>query len=159
MKKKVVIGIVIGFAIPLFLIVTLLRNNDQIEVIPDVQFPLKEYRMTDSSVPGFPLLITAEGADEIHVSVKEGNLLLWNPPDNQVNNKGQELEIESGDQIYWSPLQVQWIASTDNDKDDNAEGSNITIVAYHNNKRVGTTIVEINVDEAGVYTGKLKAQE
>lgn len=159
MKKKIVIGIVIGLAIPLFFIVTFLRTNDQIEVIPDVQFPLKEYRMTDSRVPGFPLLVTAEGADKIHVSVKEGDLLLWNPPDNNVYNKGQELEIESGDQIYWSPLQVRWDAPSDSDKDDNLKGSNITLVAYHNNKQVGTTVIELNVDKDGMYTGKLKAQE
>jgi len=115
--------------------------------------------MTDSKVPGFPLLVTAEGAEVIHVSVKEGNLLLWNPPDNQVNNKGQELEIESGDQIYWTPLQVRGDAPSDGDKDDNLKGSNITLVAYRKNKQVGTTVVELIVDEAGMYTGKLMAPE
>lgn len=159
MKRKLAIGIGMGLAILIFFLFTVFRNNDPLEVKIEVNFPIKEYRVTDSRVPGFPMEITAEGADEIRVSVREGSLLLWNPPDYTVNNKGQELEVKSGDQIYWSPLQIGWDAPSDSDRDDNPEGSTITLMAYHNNKQVGTAIVEINADESGVYTGQLIEQE
>lgn len=159
MKRKLAIGIGMGLAILIFFLFNILRNNDPLEVKIEVNFPIKEYRGTDSRVPGFPLHITAEGADEIRVSVREGSLLLWNPPDYSVNNKGQEIEIKSGDQIYWSPLQIRWSAESDNNKDDYPDGSRITLIAYHNNKQAGTAIVEINADDSGVYTGKLIEQE
>lgn len=99
--------------------------------------------MTNSRAPGFPMLITATGSDEIRVRVTEGSLLKWNPPDYHVYSKGQKLAIETGDTIYWSPLEYR------------SEDCQITLIAYKNNQEVGTATIEVGSDEAGVYTGKL----
>lgn len=93
-----------GLTILLFFFFILRHNNQSLEVKPDVMFPTAEYRVTDSSAPGLPMLITAEGADVIKIQATSGNLLLWTPPDYKVHNKGLELKIKSGDQIYWSPM-------------------------------------------------------
>lgn len=160
MKRKVAIGIGMGLAIMFFFVFTVLSNNDPLgKVKLEVEFPIKEYRMTDSRVPGLPMLITAKGANEIRVSIEEGSLLLWNPPDYSVNNKGQELEIKSGDQIYWSPLELRWSENSNSNKEDFPDKSQITLIAYHNNKQVGSAIVEINADESYVYTGQWIEQE
>lgn len=68
-----------GLTILLFFLFILRHDNQSLEVKPDVMFPTAEYRVTDSSAPGLPMLITAEGANVIKIQVTSGNLLLWNP--------------------------------------------------------------------------------
>lgn len=131
----------------LFAVTVYAADGNPIVVKPDVMFPIGDYRMTNSRAPGFPMLITAAESDGIQVRVTEGSLLLWNPPDYHVYDKGQKLAIETGDTIYWSPLM------------DMAEISRITLIAYKNNQEVGTATIEVSSDDAGVYTGKLLESE
>ncbi|OMC74905.1 hypothetical protein BK121_02450 [Paenibacillus odorifer] len=147
--KKIIIGGVMGLTILLFFFFILRHNNQSLEVKPDIMFPTTEYRVTDSSAPGLPILITAEGADVIKIQATSGNLLLWNPPDYKVHNKGLELKIKSGDQIYWSPMDGE------NKQRDEPQDTKITVMAYHNNKQIGTSIVEIHKNDLGVYTGEI----
>jgi hypothetical protein len=147
--KKIIIGGVMGLTILLFFFFILRHNNQSLEVKPDIMFPTTEYRVTDSSAPGLPILITAEGADVIKIQATSGNLLLWNPLDYKVHNKGLELKIKSGDQIYWSPMDGE------NKQRDEPQDTKITVMAYHNNKQIGTSIVEIHKNDLGVYTGEI----
>jgi hypothetical protein len=147
--KKIIIGGVMGLTILLFFFFILRHNNQSLEVKPDIMFPTTEYRVTDSSAPGLPIFITAEGADVIKIQATSGNLLLWNPPDYKVHNKGLELKIKSGDQIYWSPMDGE------NKQIDEPQDTKITVMAYHNNKQIGTSIVEIHKNDLGVYTGEI----
>ncbi|MEK4474198.1 hypothetical protein NSQ91_13370 [Paenibacillus sp. FSL R7-0048] len=147
--KKIIIGGVMGLTILLFFFFILRHNNQSLEVKPDVMFPTTEYRVTDSSAPGLHILITAEGADVIKIQATSGNLLLWNPPDYKVHNKGLELKIKSGDQIYWSPMDGE------NKQIDEPQDTKITVIAYHNDKQIGTSNVEIHKNDLGVYTGEI----
>ncbi|OZQ73190.1 hypothetical protein [Paenibacillus odorifer] len=147
--KKIIIGGVMGLTILLFFLFILRHDNQSLEVKPDVMFPTAEYRVTDSSAPGLPMLITAEGANVIKIQVTSGNLLLWNPPDYKVHNKGLELKIKSGDQIYWSPMDGK------NKQIDEPQDTKIIVIAYHNDKQIGISNVEIHKNDLGVYTGEI----
>jgi hypothetical protein len=119
------------------------------EINPNVEFPLGEYRMTMSCVPGFPLKIVCQDADIIKLTVTDGEFLLWAPPDGQVHKKGKELEINSGDIVYWTPLKQI------NSDTIAANNCTISIKAYKKNKELGKKILKIESDGNYSYTGGL----
>jgi len=122
------------------------KRERPLEVKPDIRFPFGDYRMTNSSAPGFKLQVAAEGSDEIQVKVTAGSLLLWSPPDYHVYNQGQELTIASGDTLYWSPV---------SESDKRTSECRIILTAFQNSRQAGRAVVEISADESFVYTGKL----
>ncbi|REK76107.1 hypothetical protein [Paenibacillus paeoniae] len=119
-------------------------DGTPIDVESNVSFPLGKYQLTMSSVPGFPLQIASEAADAIKVMTTDGNLISWAPPESQVWSRGSEAGIHPGDTIYWSPL---------NEHGEMASGSLLKVIAYKNNKMIGTHTIEIKTDDLGYYFG------
>lgn len=130
-----------------FVINVYAADGTPLEIKPNVDFPLGKYQMTMNSAPGFPLKIVCNDADTIKLIVTDGEFLLWASPDWKVNNKGKELEINSGDTVYWTPLK-----GADNTI---ANNCNIVIKAYKNNKELGSNSIKIESDDSYTYTGRL----
>lgn len=116
-------------------------------VKPDVDFPLGRYALLMSSVPGFPITISSKGADEIRLQTSEGQLLLWTPPASKVITEGKEATVKSGDTIYWVPIAEG--------NQSQAWGSNLEITAYKDNKKLGSSTIEITTKDRIWYTGKI----
>lgn len=123
-------------------------NGTPIEVKPNIEFPLGEYQVTMSSVPGFPLKIECKDADTIKLKVSDGQLLSWKAPDGKVINLGQEIILKSGDTIYWTPLKTQ--------SNSIVKECNLVIKAYKNNTEIGRGIINIKADKNYTYTGKVE---
>jgi hypothetical protein len=75
----------------------------EVELETGVETPLNEYLASDSSVPGFPLRVSAPGADEVALSVDAGSLFTWGKPDYVAQDKGAAYSMAPGDTVYWSP--------------------------------------------------------
>lgn len=131
-----------------FTITAYAAGGTPFEIKPNVDFLLGKYQMTMSSVPGFPLKIVCNDADTIKLAVTDGEFLLWSPPSGQVHNKGKELEIKSGDTIYWTPL-------NETKTDVITANCAILIKAYKNNKELGNNTIKIESDKDYSYIGKL----
>ncbi|NIK68643.1 hypothetical protein [Paenibacillus sp. BK720] len=113
---------------------------------PEVAFPLAEYTLFMSSVPGFPITISNNEATRIIVRSSEGDLLFWKSSDGKVNAQGNKVLVKPGETIYWSPLteenKVQYKTI-------------IKFTAYNRNNKLGSTSIEISSDDKYVYRGKL----
>ncbi|QYR19176.1 hypothetical protein KZ483_14530 [Paenibacillus sp. sptzw28] len=114
-------------------------------VKPDVDFPLGQYSMFMSSVPGFPITIVSKDADQISLRTSEGELLLWNPSDSKVRYQGKEAIVKSGDTIYWSPLVDGQVATE----------SMLEITAYKDKKKLGSNVIEIKSEDHVTYKGRV----
>ncbi|MEV5029541.1 hypothetical protein [Paenibacillus sp. LPE1-1-1.1] len=132
-----------------FVVTAYAADGAQIVVKPDVTFPLGQYAMYMSSVPGFPITIGSKDADKIEVKTSEGELLLWNPADPIVKYQGKETTVKSGDTIYWSPM-VEGAPS----QSWGTEGI-LEITAYKDMKKLGSGRIEIKMEDYYMYTGKL----
>lgn len=117
------------------------------QVKPEIAFPIGNYRVTNSRAPGFPILITAEGADEIKLMTTQGSFLRWNPPDYKVYPLGTEADLEPGEIIYWSPMLEDKLQSA-------ASQSELTLIAYHNHNVISKSLILIREDNQGVFTGE-----
>lgn len=133
---------------PGFVITAYAADETHFEIKPNVAFPLGKYEMTMSSVPGFPLKIVCNGTDIIKLTVTDGEFLLWASPDWRVYNKGKELEIKSGDTVYWSPLK-------EINSDSITRSCTISIKAFKNNKELGSNKIKIESDNNYSYIGRL----
>lgn len=122
------------------------------EVKPEITFPIGDFRLTNSRAPGFPIMIKAEGADEIRLKTSEGSFLKWTPPDYHVYQMGSEISIEPGNPIYWSP-------TTEEDLRQVAAESRLDLIAYRNNSEIGRGVIEIVQDESGSYSGEMASHE
>lgn len=131
----------------IFAVTVYAANGEPQEVHPEVNFPIGDYRMTNSRSPGFPIEITADGADEIRLQTTEGNFLRWTPPDYVVHELGKQAAIASGDMIYWSPLYSS------------EQESELTLTAYSNEAEIGRAVILIQADKSGIYTGILVGDE
>lgn len=131
-----------------FVITAYAADGTTFNIKPNVEFSLGKYQMTMSSVPGFPLKIVCKDADTIKLTATDGEFLLWAPPNFKVQNKGKELEIKSGDTLYWSPQK----SSNSNTA---ASNSTILIKAYKGKKEIGTNSIKIQSDNTYSYVGKL----
>ncbi|RXZ79448.1 hypothetical protein EBB07_23005 [Paenibacillaceae bacterium] len=127
-----------------FVITDYAADGTSLAVKPDVDFPLGQYSIYMSSVPGFPVTIVSKDAEEINVRTSEGELLLWNKSDSTVSPQGKETIVRSGDTIYWSPL-VEGQAAAE---------SRIELTAYKDKKALGSNVIEIESDDQGMYIGK-----
>lgn len=123
-----------------FEITTYANTQASIEIKPNVEFILGRYNLTMNNVPGLPVRIVCDKAEIIKLTVADGELLLWNPSDSIVINKGSKLEIKSGDTIYWAPI---------NEK----SNSILTMEAYKDNKILGSNTINIKSDSNGNYSG------
>lgn len=118
-------------------------------VSPDVDFPLGQYSMNMSSVPGIPITITCKDADKISLRTSEGTLLLWNPwGGSRVIPLGQETTVKSGITIYWNPV-------AESDLSKVAIESLIDLSAYKDKKKLGSSTIEIKSQDRITYKGKL----
>ncbi|MFC5652323.1 hypothetical protein ACFPYJ_25065 [Paenibacillus solisilvae] len=117
-------------------------------VKPDVEFPLGQYSPLMSSVPGFPITISAKDADEIRLHTSEGELLRWSPQDSKVRPQGNEASLHPGDTIYWSPLAKKGQSPL-------RTKSIIEITAYKDDALLGSSTIEIQSDDRFTYRGKL----
>lgn len=131
----------------IFAVTVYAANGEPQEVQPEVYFPIGDYRVTNSRSPGFPIQITADGADEIRLQTTEGNFLRWTPPDYVVHELGKQAAIASGDMIYWSPLYSS------------EQESELTLTAYSNEAEIGRAVILIQADKSGIYTGILVGDE
>ncbi|MFC4775278.1 hypothetical protein ACFO9Q_00585 [Paenibacillus sp. GCM10023252] len=61
---------------------------------PEVEFPLGQYSMLMSSVPGFPITIECKDADKIKLRASEGKFLLWSQMNTKVRPQGKELTVK-----------------------------------------------------------------
>ncbi|NMO95038.1 hypothetical protein [Paenibacillus lemnae] len=140
-----------GGLIPSLAITAYAADGMPIEVKPNVDFPLGQYSPTMSSVPGLPLTITAEDADQIELTASGGKFVLWNTTDYKVREQGRTVSVSSGDKVYWSPPlsrhEKQHVLYT------------INVDVYLNKEKVGTRIIEITKkdDNKLMYTGRLAA--
>lgn len=130
-----------------FILTAYAEDGTPVEIKPNVGFPLGKYQMTMSSVPGFPINIVSGEAEVIKLSATDGSLLLWTPSSSKVVNKGNQLEINSGDTVYWSPL-------SDGDNKTVAKSA-IEVIAYQNDKEIGRRTIEINRKDDYYYFGNL----
>ncbi|NEW06339.1 hypothetical protein GK047_09970 [Paenibacillus sp. SYP-B3998] len=120
-------------------------DGTSVAVSPDVDFPLGQYSLIMSSMPGFPLTIACKDADNISLRTSEGMLLLWNPPVNKVLPMGKEANVKSGTTIYWTPLV----------EGDRAEKAILEITAYKDKNKLGSSLIEIKTEDHIMYKGKL----
>ncbi|RCW40601.1 hypothetical protein [Paenibacillus prosopidis] len=131
-----------------FVITAYAADGTPVEVKPNVGFPLGMYQMTMSRVPGFPINIVSGEADVISLQATDGSFLLWTPPDSKVVDKGKQIDIKSGDTIYWTP-------TNDDDFRTIASTSSIEVIAYQNDKELGRRTIEINRKDDYSYSGIL----
>jgi hypothetical protein len=118
-RTRLIIGVcaaificILGLAIPLLLntseppaLTVTVFSNDWSEVVlkTGVETPLNEYLASDSSVPGFPLRVSASNSDDITLSVDAGSLFTWGKPEYVAENRGMEYSVNDNDTVYWSP--------------------------------------------------------
>ena len=119
-----------------FVITAYAADDAPLKVKPDVDFPLGQYSGFMSSVPGFPITISSKDADEIRLQTSEGELLRWTPSAPKVIKEGKEATVKSGDTIYWSPL-------VEGSQSQAALESKLGITAYRDNKKLGSSTIEI----------------
>jgi hypothetical protein len=117
------------------------------QVKPEIAFPIGNYRVTNSRAPGFPIMITAEGADEIKLITTQGSFLRWNPPDYKVYPLGSEADLEPGETIYWTAMLEDNLQSA-------ASESELTLLAYRNHTIISKSLILIREDNQGVFTGE-----
>lgn len=122
-------------------------DGTPIEVKPNVEFPLGKYSIAISCVPGFPIKITCNDVDTFKLVATDGSFILWDRSDGQIKDIGKELEIKSGNTVYWGPINPN--------SDDLASNCTIFIKAYKNNKKLGSNTIRIECAENFSYTGKL----
>jgi hypothetical protein len=115
---------------------------------PDVSFPLGQYSLIMSNVPGFPITIDCKDANQIRLRTTEGQLLLWTPSDSKVIPQGKEATVKSGVTIYWSPLE-------EGNQSQRAIKSILEITAYKDKKKLGSSAIEIKSEDHVMYKGKL----
>jgi hypothetical protein len=131
-----------------FVITAYAADGAPLAVKPDVEFPLGQYSMFMSSVPGFPVTIVSKNADKIEVRTSEGQIVFWNPTtDSKVNHQGKEATFKSGDTIYWSPM-IEGDPS-------HATESILEITAYKDNAKLGSSTIEIKSEDHVMYKGRL----
>lgn len=128
-----------------FVITAYAADGTSVVVKPDVDFPLGQYSMFMSSVPGFPVTIVSKDADQISLRTSEGELLLWNPSDAKVIHHGEEAIVKSGDTIYWSPSVDKQVVTE----------SMLEITAYKDKKKLGSNVIEIKSEDHVTYKGKV----
>ncbi|HZW49399.1 MAG TPA: hypothetical protein VFF80_04615 [Bacillota bacterium] len=131
-----------------FIITAYAADGTTFKLNPAVDFLLGKYQVTMSSVPGFPLKVLCVAADAIKLTVTDGEFLLWSSSDWKVRNQGKELQIESGETVYWTPLQGS-------NTDTLARNCTISLKAYKNNQELGSTTIKIESDDRFTYTGRL----
>jgi len=131
-----------------FVITAYAVDGASIQVKPNVEFTLGKYELTMSNVPGFPVRIVCDKANTIKLTVTDGELLLWTPPDYEVYNKEKVLEIKSGDTIYWSPM-------SEANSNTIATDCILEIEAYKDNEKLGSNRMEIKSDNNYTYTAIL----
>ncbi|WP_336786183.1 hypothetical protein [Paenibacillus sp. MMO-177] len=137
------------FILILFIGITLTSQNDSQgkELYPpEIEFPLAEYTMFMSGVPGFPIKVSNIEATRIIVHSSDGNLLFWKSSNGKMNSQGKKAEIKPGETMYWSPLtganKVQYKTI-------------IKFTAFKGNKKLGKTSIEISSDDNFIFRGKL----
>ncbi|MFF2092184.1 hypothetical protein [Paenibacillus sp. NPDC058174] len=132
-----------------FIVTAYAADGASLVVEPNIDFPLGQYSLLMSSVPGFPITIASKNADRIKVQSSEGQLILWNPADSKVIHLGEQAAVKSNDTIYWSPLvegdQLRSVATS----------GILQITAYKGDTKLGSSTIEITSDKQGKYTGKL----
>jgi hypothetical protein len=131
-----------------FVVTAYAADGAPLEVKPNVDFPLGQYSILMSSVPGFPIKITSQDADKIELRTSEGQVLLWNPSDSIVIPMGKKVTFNSGDTIYWSPL-------GEGDPIQVAGESILEVTAYKDLKQLGSSTIKINSEDDNMYKGKL----
>lgn len=122
-------------------------DGTPIEVKPNVEFPFGKYSIAINCVPGFPIKIACNDVDTFKLTATDGSFILWEPSDGQIKDIGKELEIKSGDTVYWRPINP--------DSDDLAADCTILIKAYKSSKELGRTTIKIESGENFIYTGRL----
>lgn len=132
-----------------FVITAYAADGTPLVVKPDVVFPLGQYLMTMSSVPGFPITIDAKDADQIRLRISEGELLLWSSSNSKVRSQGNETTVKSGDTIYWSPSANGKVAAE----------SMLEITAYKDMEKLGSSFIEIKSEDQATYKGRVLNRE
>lgn len=130
-----------GFAVTAYA-----ADGATIDVKPNAEFPLGRYSMFMSSVPGFPVAVSAEGADRIEIRSSAGELLSWNPSDSRVRGQGDRMDLKIGETFYWSPLEGRGSSA--------ADSAELEMTAYRQNEKLGSGRIAIESDDGGLYTAK-----
>ncbi|WP_141505259.1 hypothetical protein [Paenibacillus luteus] len=131
-----------------FIITAYAADGTALILKPNVQLPLGQYSPLMSSVPGLPITIASDEADDIVVAVSEGNLSLWSPSDSKVHPKGKQLHAQPGITVYWSP-------SVEENTKLLTKKSIVSIIAYKNNAEIGRRTLEIQAADGSFYNGIL----
>lgn len=125
-------------------------DAEPIVLEPEVEILLAKYSLLMSSVPGLPFTFELhEGnkneifADNIKITVDNGDLLLWDNVSGVITLIGKEYIGEGKFTLYWSPL---------NDGDLVKDSIRMVITALKNDKIIGEQIITIKqIDEIGMY--------
>lgn len=131
-----------------FSITAYASDGSEVEIKPNSEFLIGEYQTIMSSAPGFPIKIVCPEADYIKLTAANGEFLLWNPPSYVIQHKGREIEVKSGDKVYWSP-------SVNDDSKNFAKDDIIQIKAYKDKKAKGGRSINIKSDDSFRYTATL----
>ncbi|WP_068775931.1 hypothetical protein [Paenibacillus sp. FJAT-26967] len=132
-----------GFAVTAYA-----ADGTSVIVSPDVEFPIGQYSLIMSNVPGFPITITCQNADDISLRASEGMLLSWYPSVSKIERLGKEAAFKSGTTIYWTPLV----------EGSRAQKAILELTAYKDNKKLGSRLIEISTEDHIMYKGKLTSK-
>lgn len=146
-STKQATGSGVNKAVNNFTITAYAADGSTVNIKPNVEFSLGGYTPEMNSVPGFPLKIVCKDADTIKLTSTDGEFLLWPYPSREIQHKGKDFNIKSGDTLYWSPIINSNTAITNN--------CTISIKAYKDNKVIGTNSIKIQLDSNNFYVGKL----
>jgi hypothetical protein len=116
-----------------------------ISVKPNIEFPLGQYSLMSSNVPGFPVTINCKEATRIVLRSTNGKILLWNKLNWMVSSKGKEASIESGTTIYWTPIEEGM----------RAKETTLELIAYKGDSKIADSLIKIKTDNNLSYNGTL----
>ena len=110
---------------------------------PNVEVLLPEYTPLTSSVPGLPFTFgTGEYGYGISITVDNGELLGWNQETGSITHYGKSAACNSGETLYWSPI----------DKGSTASSATISVSATDGEKIIGTQNITITETKPGLYS-------
>lgn len=137
------------------------KDNIATVLAPDVKVLLSSFSPLTSSVPGLPFTFDfnkSEGgsvtADDMVITVDNGELCTWNMETGVVNSKGRSISCKSGDTLYWSPLislAGNKEATEDPQYDGLAKNAQITVTAMKDGKEIGKQIISITEIDNNYY--------
>lgn len=122
------------------------------EVKVDTKVYLGSYDPLMSSVPGYPMIVSSASSNGfgqsernlIRIKVNNGNLISWDKNTGKTTEIGKEGLFESGDNVFWSPLNDGILC----------ESAKIIVDLLEDKNKIATSEIIIEEQESGIYTAE-----